>query len=156
MALGLNKKVAEQQQNAKPIVLANDNISLWRDLDGMSLVELDALGDKWELHSLEVATSTNDIPALLLEFKDKFVAFPFSKGIGGDPADAKAFMKETDSAYGKFYIRRKRKLDPQGQVLPGEDLTPTGAEMIFFGKPSGIVYKERELIYSAESVPAGN
>lgn len=151
--MAILKHIASKVATTKPYVLANDNLDLFRNLDGKSLVELDAI---MEIKSIEVVNSTNEIPALVLEFKDKKVAFPFSRGLSNDFGEVKEYMKEEDSAYGIFRVRRKRAKDAQGQIKPGEDELPTGPEFIAFGKPSGLTYKDVEVIYSEESVPAGN
>lgn len=149
--MALLKGITKKTETAKPIVLANDNLSAWRDWDGKSLAEID---ETHEILSIDIANSTNDIPALLLELKDKTIAFSFSKGIGADYETAKDFIKQPESVYGRFYIRRKRMLDAEGNAKPGEDTEPTGPEFIFFGKPSGIVYKTRETVYNADTVAA--
>lgn len=136
---------AKPNNNAKPITLANNSVDKWKHLDGKTLLEADA---SMALTAIKVAMSNNDIPALVLETATEKIAFPFSYGF--DPAD----MNDPDTAYyGTFYVRNKRKRDAAGNVLEGEDLTPTGPAYISFGKASGITFKE-ETVIAGEGVEA--
>lgn len=131
-----------RKADSKPIHLANNDVAAWEVFNGKTLIEVDATQ---ALTDIKVAMSTNDIPALVLEFADKKVAFPFSYGF--DSAD----MSDPDIAnYGTFYVRNKRLKDAAGNVLEGQELTPTGPKYISFGKPSGITFKSEESIVASE------
>lgn len=101
------------------------------------------------LTDIEVGTSTirgAEVESLILGFEKEDVVFPLSNGF-----DTSIF--DTDSlADCRFYVTRKRKRDQNGDLLPGEELTPTGDEYISFGKPSGITFESRRSLVDAEAV----
>src|SRR5690606_37975109 len=68
----------------KPVILANNNVDAWKKFDGKTLLEVDT---KEPITDVKLGRNTwedKDIYSLILEYKDRKVAFPLSKGLSVD------------------------------------------------------------------------
>jgi hypothetical protein len=146
MALIKAKPGAEAR--GKRNVLANqtdETIKEFLSFDGKSLVDIDL---KYDGKLIDIAVGKKaledgtEITNLVLEFKDKRVAFPMSRG----------FSEELDEnpdglLDGEFYVRNKfGEGDVEGEY------PYTGAKYISFGKPSGITFDTLESAVKTEVV----
>jgi hypothetical protein len=126
------KKTAE-----KPVVLVRNNVNTYAEkFDGKSLVDIiEEEGD--DLINIMTGISSAGYPALLLEYKDKILSFPFSNSID------ETFMDSEDGLDGTFRKNRTQARDKAGNILPGE--TPengTGPMIISYGKTGTITYSD--------------
>lgn len=128
------------------VVLVNQSEEIqkpFRKYDGKTLVEVDMLEDG-KLTDITIGRKAwdggDDIMNLVLHFKDKKVAFPLSRGFGGEVDNDPTVLLN-----GEFYLRKRMmENDAEGE--------PTGAEYISFGKPSGITFDKETSLVSAEEV----
>lgn len=130
------KKKAEPKEGQKPVRLSRNSVETYRKFDDKSLLEVVAMeGDN--LIDIKTGISSNNIPALLLEYKDHVVAFSFSNGTD------ETFMESESGLDGIFRIRRTQARDSEGNIKKGE--TPengTGPLTISFGKAGTITYSD--------------
>lgn len=126
----------------KPIVLATNNPAAFDSWKDKTIGQID---EETTLLDIKVATSTNpktgeQIESLAFEFDDRFVVFPFSRGI-----ETARLME--DGYLVNLTCRRTKKYNPDGQDEPDN---PTGPEYISFGLPSGIKFDKMESLVEAE------
>jgi len=132
------KLFKKEQIEKKPVILANNNLDRWKHFDGKTLLDIDASEN---LVDVKLGTSANDIENLILEYADKKVAFPLSRGLS---VDTDILNEEEVLISCQFNIRRK-------MVDGDEEGVPSGVEYISFGKPSGITFKEEHSLVPADS-----
>lgn len=128
-------------------VLANQSEEIIKEFlsfDGKTLVDVDL---KLDGKLLDIAVGKKEledgttITNLVMEFKDRTVGFPMSRGFAEDV--------DTDSEVlldGEFYVRNKFDADKD---VEGE-YPYSGPKYISFGKPSGITYDTVESLVAAK------